>query len=287
MSEVKDNRWKQWWQKLKNVYRFQVVEEKTYDVKFVLELNRLNVITVSGILIAILTLLNFLFIAYTPLKQYIPGYGTVDSRKEIIDLKLKTEAVEDKIEANEKYNKNLKNILTDKIEVKSLDENISPVIVDPDVLVQISPDEHKLIKDIEKGLTNAELYDNLQYKKTSNTLAALKAVPPINASIVSKFKNSKNAFTTIYKTPNASAIIATIDGYIVSIDEQKNGDFTVIIQHQGDLVSKYRNIKQVSKKSTNFVESGEEIGTADTQNNLEYELWYKGIPINVEKYYKK
>ena len=112
------------------------------------------------------------------------------------------------------------------------------------MLVQISPDEHKLIKDIEKGLTNAELYDNLQYKKTSNTLAALKAVPPINASIVSKFKNSKNAFTTIYKTPNASAIIATIDGYIVSIDEQKNGDFTVIIQHQGDLVSKYRNIKK-------------------------------------------
>lgn len=61
MSELKDNKWKQWWQKLKNVYRFQVVEEKTYDVKFVLELNRLNVITVSGILIAILTLLNFFF----------------------------------------------------------------------------------------------------------------------------------------------------------------------------------------------------------------------------------
>jgi len=286
MAEQKDNKLKLWWQKLKNVYRFQVVEEKTYDVKFVLELNRLNVITVSGVIIIILTLLNFAFIAFTPLKQYIPGYGSVDSRKEIINLKLKTEEIEDKINANEKYNTNLKNVLSDKIEVKPLDDNISPVIVDPDVLVHISPNEQKLVKEIEKGLMNAELYDNLQYKSKSNVLAVLKTISPINMQPIVKFKNNKTAYTTIFKTQTPQPVIATIDGYILTVEEQNNHDFTVIIQHQGDLISKYRNIKQVSKKIANFVEAGDELGISDTQNNLEYELWYKGIPINVEKYYR-
>lgn len=286
MSESNDNKWKLWWQKLKNVYRFQVVEEKSYDVKFVLELTLLNIITISGILIAMLTLLNFGFIAFTPLKQYIPGYGSADSRKEIVNLRLKTEEFEDKINANEKFNKNLKDILSDKIEVKTLEDNINPVLVDTNVLVHIAPNEQKLVKEIEKGLTNAALYDNLQYKNKSNTLTQLKTIAPLNIPPIAQFKNNKESYATIFKTPATQAVKATIDGYILSIEEQKNHDFSVIIQHQGDLVSKYRNIKQVSKKIANFVEAGNEIGISDIQNNLEYELWYKGIPVDVEKYYK-
>jgi len=73
---LKKPNWSNWREKLKNVYRFQIVDEKSYDVKMVLELNRLNVLVGVGLLLAFFTLLNFLLIAYTPLKQYIPGYGS-------------------------------------------------------------------------------------------------------------------------------------------------------------------------------------------------------------------
>ena len=38
---LKKPNWSNWREKLKNVYRFQIVDEKSYDVKMVLELNRL------------------------------------------------------------------------------------------------------------------------------------------------------------------------------------------------------------------------------------------------------
>jgi hypothetical protein len=89
---------------LKNVYRFQIVDEKSYDVKMVLELNRLNVIAATGLLLLIFfTLLNFLLIAFTPLKQYIPGYGSSSGRKEVVQMSLKAEELEDKVKAQQKY----------------------------------------------------------------------------------------------------------------------------------------------------------------------------------------
>lgn len=174
MKENSNNKRKLWWEKLKNVYRLQLVEEKTYDVKFVLELNRLNVITLIGILIALFTIVNFFFIAYTPLKQYIPGYGSANSRKDLVELKLKTEKLEEQILANEKYNNNLKNILKDKIKIAKLQDDIQKVEVDTNVLTNLGRNEAKFISDIEKGLKNAALYDNLRYKNQNNVLKSLK-----------------------------------------------------------------------------------------------------------------
>ena len=51
--------WKNWKAKLKNVYRFQIIDEKSYDVKLVLELSRLNILVGIGLLLAIFTAINF------------------------------------------------------------------------------------------------------------------------------------------------------------------------------------------------------------------------------------
>ena len=63
--------WKQWRDKLKNVYRFQIVDEKSYDVKLVLELSRLNILVGVGLLLAIFTVINFFFISFTSIFQMI------------------------------------------------------------------------------------------------------------------------------------------------------------------------------------------------------------------------
>jgi hypothetical protein len=112
--------WSKWREKLKDVYRFQIVDEKHYDVKLVLELNRLNVIVVGGLLLAFFTFLNFLFISFTPLKQYVPGYGTSSGRSEVISMNIKTQELERKLNAHQKYVQNLQNILNDKVVVDAV-----------------------------------------------------------------------------------------------------------------------------------------------------------------------
>src|SRR3954465_2150975 len=127
---IKKPDWNKWLEKLKNVYRFQIVDEKSYDVKMVLELNRLNVIVVTGLLLAFFTILNFLFIAFTPLKQYIPGYGSSSGRKEAIKMSLKAEELEDKMNAQQKYVTNLQNILNDKVVVDAVPAKLKKSKVD-------------------------------------------------------------------------------------------------------------------------------------------------------------
>jgi murein DD-endopeptidase MepM/ murein hydrolase activator NlpD len=284
MKENSNNKRKLWWEKLKNVYRLQLVEEKTYDVKFVLELNRLNVITLIGILIALFTIVNFFFIAYTPLKQYIPGYGAANSRKDLVELKLKTEKLEEQILANEKYNNNLKNILKDKIKIAKLQDDIQKVEVDTNVLTNLGRNEAKFISDIEKGLKNAALYDNLRYKKQNNVLKTLKIHQVYKQAITQKF-NAKTNIGMSYLAKNEEPCYAALDGKIISIEIQPNNTYNIIIQHNNDLISKYKNINKLKYKTTNFVQEGSVIGNADDKNNVQFELWYKGVPINPEKYF--
>lgn len=284
MKQQEEGKWRQWWSKLKNVYRLQLVEEKTYDVKFVLELNRLNVITLAGILIAIFTAINFLLIAYTPLKQYIPGYGSANSRKELVELKLKTEKLEDQIAANEKYNSNLKNILKDKIKIAKLQDDIQKVNIDSNMLTNLSRNEAKFISDIEKGLKNAELYDNLRYKNQNNILKTLHLNQVSEQPIAQKY--SKTNTTITYQALADAPIYSALDGKIISIEQNStNNTYTVLVQHANDLISKYKNINTIKYKIANFVEAGAVLGKSDDKNNPQYELWYKGSPINPEKYY--
>lgn len=283
MKQQTENKWKNWWQKLKNVYRLQLIEEKTYDVKFVLELNRLNVITISGILLAIFTVFNFFLIAYTPLKQYIPGYGSANSRKEIVEMKLKTEKLEELIIANEKYNNNLKNILKDKIKVAKMEEDIKEVSVDSNILTNLSKNEAKFISDIEKGLKNAALYDNLRYKNQNNILKTLHLNQISQQPIIEKFNKTNYAISI--QSGNSSPIFLSLDGKLIAIEKQPNNMYTVTFQHNNDLISIYKNIVKLQYKITNFVEAGKTIGYSDEKNATQYQIWYKGTPINPEKYF--
>lgn len=283
MKQQSGNKWSNWWQKLKNIYRLQLVEEKTYDVKFVIELNRLNVITISGIIIAFFTIVNFFFIAYTPLKQYIPGYGSTNSRKDIVELKLKTEKLEELILANEKYNDNLKNILQDKIKVTKLEDDIRKVSVDSSLLANITKNEAKFISEIEKGLKNASIYDNLRYKNQKNILKNLHLHQPSEQKITQRY--TKENPEIVYHFEEKTPIYTTLDGKIISAELQPNNTYHVIIQHTDDIISKYKNIIELKYKITNFTKAGTILGFADAKNKLQYEIWHKGSPINPEKYF--
>ena len=144
--------WKKWKDKLKNVYRFQIIDEKSYDVKMVLELNRLNILIGTGLILAIFTFINFIFIAFTPLKQYIPGYGSSSSRKEVIQLNMKTEELESMVSAQQEYITNIKNILEDNITVDTAKVKLKKAKIDTGILNVKTTDEKKFVQELEKGL---------------------------------------------------------------------------------------------------------------------------------------
>jgi len=287
---IKKLDWNKLKQRLKTIYRFQIVDEKTYDVKFVFELKPLNILIGIGLALAFFTVLNFLFIAYTPLKQYIPGYGSSSGNREIVNLSVKTEELGDKLKSNEKYLVNLKNILNDKVVVDEVKKDIKKIKIDTGILGQKTTDESKFVKSIESGLQNAELLENIQSSKNSifNNLSIQK---PVSGKIITGFDATKQQFGLTILAKKDEEVKAPLSGTVIADGILPNSNAYLIVQAENQIVYILKNNTKVLKKTGNFVQQGETIAIiAKQQNSNNYncilELWYKGQAIDPLKFIK-
>ena len=280
--------WNKIREKLKTVYRFQIVDEKSYDVKFVLELNRMNIIVTTGLILFFFTVLNFMLISFTPLKQYIPGYGSTTSRREVMNISVKAEELEEKMNAQQKYVTNLQNILNDKIVVENENANLNKINTDTGILSIKMDDESKFVKNIEKGLQNAELLQNVHDTKTSifNNLTLQK---PVKGNIITGF-SAQNTTITFAATVDEE-VKSIIAGNVILVGSSVENGKYIVVQSENQLVYILKNNSNILKKTGNFVDIGETVAIAGKEEKSKnyvskLELWYKGQPIDALKFIK-
>jgi murein DD-endopeptidase MepM/ murein hydrolase activator NlpD len=242
----------------------------------------------TGLLLFFFTILNFLLIAFTPLKQYIPGYGSSSGRREVIKISTKAEELEDKMNAQQKYVVNLQNILNDKITVDKEKSTVKKTNIDTGILSIKTEDESQFIKNIEKGLQNAELMENVQDSKMS-VLSSLSFPKPVLGKVLVPF-SAKNTSVTFAAVANEE-VKAIMSGNVISIGNSlENGNF-IVVQAENQLVYILKNNSNILKKIGNFVTVGETIAIAGKDVNAKnyiskLELWYKGQPIDPIKFIK-
>lgn len=96
-----------------NTYRLVIMNDDTYDEVVALRLSRNSVYVGLSILFILLVGLTIALIAFTPLKYYIPGYGSKESQTELQLLKIRTDSLEQTIHFKEQYLEGLKKVLTE------------------------------------------------------------------------------------------------------------------------------------------------------------------------------
>ncbi len=96
-----------------NTYRLVITNDDTYDEILVLRLSRKSVYLTFSISFILLVGLTIALIALTPLKYYIPGYGTKESRTALQLLKIRTDSLEQSIYYKEQYLEGLKKVLSE------------------------------------------------------------------------------------------------------------------------------------------------------------------------------
>jgi hypothetical protein len=102
--------------RLTNRYRMAIMNDHTYEEIVTFKLTRLSVYVVSCFVFILLVGLTTALISFTPLKYYIPGYGTQAERRELTRLKSRTDSLERTIRYKEAYWENVKNVLSGKAE---------------------------------------------------------------------------------------------------------------------------------------------------------------------------
>jgi hypothetical protein len=104
--------------RLQNRYRLVVMNDDTYEEVVTFKLSRLSVYIVLSTIFVLLTGLTVALIVFTPLKLYIPGYGDMNNTKELRELKVRTDSLEQAVRYKDIYLDNVRNILKGDKEVK-------------------------------------------------------------------------------------------------------------------------------------------------------------------------
>ena len=96
-----------------STYRLVVTNDDTYDEVIAFRLSRKSVYLGFSIAFMFLVGLTIALIAFTPLKYYIPGYGTKKSRSALELLKIRTDSLEQAVHYKEQYIEGIKKVLSE------------------------------------------------------------------------------------------------------------------------------------------------------------------------------
>lgn len=98
--------------RLQNRYRLVVMNDDTYEEVVTFKLSRLSVYIGLSTIFVLLVSLTVALLVYTPLKYYMPGYGTGrENRADLQVLKMRTDSLEQALQYKDQYLDNIKKVL--------------------------------------------------------------------------------------------------------------------------------------------------------------------------------
>lgn len=115
MSEKRLKR-KKLHKKLFTKNRLVILNEDTFEEIFSLKLNLMNVFIVATLGAIFLISITTYIIAFTPLREYIPGYSSSKLKKNATELALKSDSLTLALKKNEAYIKSIQKVLTGQLD---------------------------------------------------------------------------------------------------------------------------------------------------------------------------
>ncbi len=282
--------------KLANKYRLVIMNDETFEEVSSFRLSRLNVyILLSTVMVIVVSFITSA-IVFTPLKEYIPGYESSSNRRELINLRIKTDSMEMAVKAHDLYVANLENIINNGEPIVKID---TPMIDGDNVhqfdsidLKKISPVELKLRESVENEssfMLNLDLAKD-QIGKKFSSIAEFHFFQPVKGFITSQFSPREEHYGVDIVAPENEAIKATLDGVVVLSSWTTETGYVIAVQHSNNLISLYKHNSVLLKKEGAYVKAGDVIavignsGEQTSGAHLHFELWYKGVPLNPQDY---
>jgi len=274
--------------KFKNKYRLVVLNEDTFEEKISLRLSQLNVFVIVGLSSFALIILVTIIIAFTPLRQFIPGYTDINMRKMGIENMLKMDSLEVVIAQKDLYIGNIKHIIQG-----------NPIEYDQKTIIDTSVNYQKISDEpVEEDLLLREMIESEEkYSlfrpaagRTPENISNFVFFTPLKGTVTSHFNIKSHHFGIDIVAPKNETVKAALDGTIIFADWTVETGYVIQLQHTNNLVSVYKHNSVLHKETGEHVKAGEVIaivgnsGSLSTGPHLHFELWYNGIPLDPEEY---
>lgn len=287
MPESGAKRKSTWVQRIRRKYRIQIISEDQFEEKASLRLSSLQVFIIFTSIIIAMVALTIYLVAFTSLREYIPGYADTDAKRRLYELTLITDSLERQAEANELFLQNLQNIVTGKVSVDSLSgpRDTTGQYKFKQLHNSRSADDSLLRQEVERE----DQYNiSLNKKKANTTLGSFLFFAPVRGQVSDGFDKTKQHYGVDVVTSRNESVKAVLDGTVIVAGWTAETGYTMVIQHSENLISVYKHNAALLKTEGAFIKAGEPVaivgnsGELTTGPHLHFELWYNGLPVDPE-----
>ncbi|MCU4174590.1 M23 family metallopeptidase [Carboxylicivirga sp. N1Y90] len=277
-------------QKLRFKYRLAIFNEQTYEEVFGMRLSRLNVFVTIGVSSILLIISVIFLIAFTGLREYIPGYPSGKERRLLIQNAQRVDSLILEIDRRDRFFKDIRAIVSGDVPAGAKqedEENASPV--DNSKISFKKSEEDSLFRE---QVEREEKFNLAVFEGNSRKFELEHSFlfTPIKGVVVNKFGDSKGHYGVDIVTKEGERVSAVLDGTVVFTGWTVETGYVIQIQHTNNLISLYKHNERLLKSMGDQVQAGEAIarvgnsGELTTGPHLHFELWYNGVALDAEQY---
>ena len=225
---------------------------------------------------------SYAIIALTPLKNAIPGYPDAHFKKDAIANALKIDSLENAMFRWTLYAENLSRILSGE---EALSEADSIIAANPSrYLETVSRDEMARRDSVLRATVAAEDRFSVAGVKRELPLEGLHFFTPLKGAVARGFDLNLHPGVDV-SAPEGSVVCAALDGTVVSAGWTDEAAYSVVVQHQSNIITCYRGNRHLMVKVCDKVAAGKPLA-ATGGDHLCFQIWHEGQPVNPIDYVK-
>ncbi len=285
MAEKSEKR--SFWEKFRHKYRLSIYRDETFEEILNVKLTKLNVLAITGIGVTIFLIIVISIIAYTPAREWIPGYPDQNTLRNIYLNNYRLDSLELELAKRDAYFENLRHIIGGEKPANFSDENDNtsaaptgynpPPKEDSVLRTMVEPKDKFGLSIVEKQKGRPALFNVLFF-------------PPVKGIVTSTFSAKENHYGTDIVANSNEVVKSTLPGTVTMAGWTLETGNVIQIQHADNIISIYKHNAELLKHMGDRVKAGEPIaimgnsGELTTGPHLHFELWYNGTPLNPQDY---
>jgi len=287
MSKKPEKKHRKLVHKLTHKYRMVLLNEDTYEEVGNIRLTRLNLIALVGVIVILLIVITYSLIAFTNIREMIPGYPDAAMRQNIHQNAMKVDSLEYEQAIRDQYFDNMKRIISGEMPEFYMNDTSGMVDVqeitflrsanDSLLRLQVEAEEQFRLSVLDDEFVKRNLYD-------------MHFFTPVTGIITRAFNPMEGHFgIDLVAAPN-EVVKAALDGTVTMSTWTLETGYVIQIQHDYELISVYKHNASLFKSVGQKVVAGDAIaivgnsGELTTGPHLHFELWHDRAPLNPVEY---
>jgi murein DD-endopeptidase MepM/ murein hydrolase activator NlpD len=276
-------------QNWRDKYRFTVVNDTTFAEVWKITLTKYHAFLAISFLFIFISAFTTILIAFTNLREFIPGYPNVNMRRNILMSAIRLDSLDREMAIRDKYFANLTAIISGGQPAGNFVRQDSTKNYKA-IKFTTSPEQTALRAKVEgDAMYNINIGSSGNNEQTN--LASLHFFPPVKGIVSGKYDVRTRHFGTDIVTKPKEVVSAALDGTVIFTGWTMETGFVIEVQHPNNIISVYKHNASLLKETGDQVRAGEAISIVGDSGemytsgpHLHFEIWYKGSALDPEKH---